>query len=97
MLERHKLKKGRYPGKLAELEGNLPADPYSGKPYLYSVTPGAGPANRYQLYGVGWNQEDDGGKVVVDNWGGTNERRGDLVWRYSPPPALPDTSKPGKK
>ena len=94
MLERHKLKKGKYPGKLAELEGSLPTDPYSGKPYLYSVTPGTGPGDRYQLHGVGWNQEDDGGKVVLDNWGGTRESQGDLVWRYSPPPTLPETQKP---
>ncbi|MCH2367404.1 MAG: hypothetical protein MK554_09355 [Planctomycetes bacterium] len=97
MLERHKLKKGKYPGKLAELEGNLPTDPYSGKPYLYSVVPGTGPGDRYQLHGVGWNQEDDGGKIALDNWGGTRESQGDLVWRYSPDPAVPGASKPGEK
>jgi hypothetical protein len=82
-LELHKLEHKKYPAKLADLEAPLPHDPYTGKPYVYKPDP----KGRYQLYGVGWNQKDDGGKVVLRGSGGLNSREGDLVWRYSPVPA----------
>ena len=97
MLERHKLEKGKYPEKLAELEGNPPTDPYTGRAYLYSTLPGAETAESYQVYGVGWNLKDDGGKIVIGEWGGLSAEQGDLVWRYSPPPTLLDIPKPGEK
>ena len=39
---------------------------------------------RYQLYGVGWNQKDDGGKVVFASPKGNLDReKGDLGWQYT--------------
>ncbi len=96
-LERHKLKKGAYPAKLDELEGDLPTDPYSGKAYLYSALPGDETTGRYQLYGIGWNLKDDSGKIVINEWGGADNEKGDLVWSYSHPPALFEIPKPGDK
>ena len=96
-IERHKLKKGAYPAKLDELEGDLPTDPYSGKAYLYSALPGGETTGRYQLYGIGWNLKDDSGKIVINEWGGADNEKGDLVWSYSHPPALFEIPKPGDK
>jgi hypothetical protein len=96
-LERRKLKKGSYPAKLDELEGDLPTDPYSGKAYLYSAHPGGETTGRYQLYGIGWNLKDDSGKIVINEWGGAHNEKGDLVWSYSHPHALFDIPKPGEK
>ena len=70
----------KYPAQLAELKSPLPRDVYTGKPYLYK----ADKEGRYQLYGVGWNQKDDRGKVVLTDEGGLNPEMGDLVWSYSP-------------
>ena len=79
-LELHKLKHKKYPAKLADLEAPLPHDPYTGKPYVYKPDP----KGRYQLYGVGWNQKDDGGKVVFASPKGNLDReKGDLVWQYT--------------
>ena len=78
-LELHKLEHKKYPAKLADLEAPLPHDPYTGKPYVYKPDP----KGRYQLYGVGWNQKDDGGKVVLRS-GGVNRDEVDLVWSYLP-------------
>ncbi len=79
-LELHKLEHKKYSAKLAGLEAPLPHDPYTGKPYVYKPDP----KGRYQLYGVGWNQKDDGGKVVLRGSGGLNLDEGDLVWSYLP-------------
>ena len=82
-LELHKLENKKYPAKLADLESPLPKDLYSEKPYVYKPNP----KGRYQLYGVGWNQKDDDGKVAVKDSGRVDLYEGDLVWRYSPQPA----------
>jgi hypothetical protein len=82
-LELHKLKHKKYPAKLTDLKMPLPHDPYTGKPYVYKPNP----KGRYQLYGVGWNQKNDGGRVVLLDNGRLNHEAGDLVWRYSPRPA----------
>ena len=79
-LELHKLKHKKHPAKLTDLETPLPHDPYTGKPYVYKPDS----KGRYQLYGVGWNQKDDGGKVVLNNNGGLDLDEGDLVWRFFP-------------
>ncbi len=81
-LELHKLKHKKYPAKLTELKMPLPHDPYTGKPYVYKPNP----KGRYQLYGVGWNQKNDGGRVVFRDNGGLDLDEGDLVWRYSQQP-----------
>jgi hypothetical protein len=76
-LELHKLKSGEYPEQLANLETAAPNGTYSGKPYLYKPDP----QGRYQLYGLGWNEKDDGGKV---NWTGSKYvDDGDIVWSDS--------------
>ena len=97
LIELHKLRNGKYPSKLSEVQSPLPlpTDPYSGKPYIYSVAPG--PGERYQLYGVGWNQEDDGGRIFLHEDGGIESKKGDLAWRYSPVPTLPEIQEPEEK
>jgi hypothetical protein len=85
----HKLKHKKYPAKLADLEAPLPHDPYTGKPYDYKPDP----KGSYQLYGVGWNQKDDGGKVAFASPAGNVDReKGDLVWQFAPVP-LPKNKK----
>jgi len=79
-LELHKLEHKIYPAKLAGLEATPPHDPYTGKPYAYTLDP----KGSYQLYGVGWNQKDDDGKVVLKDNGRWDLSEGDLVWIYSP-------------
>ena len=83
-LELHKLKSGEYPEQLANLETAAPNDTYSGKPYVYKPDSNG----RYQLYGLGWNEKDDGGKTVLKkNQKGESEmdwEKGDLVWSYLP-------------
>jgi len=97
LLELHKLEKGSYPEKLAGLTGQLPTDPYSGKAYLYSRLPDAEKTSGYQLYGIGSNLKDDGGRIVLAESGWVEDEEGDLVWRYSPPPTLLKIPKPGKE
>ena len=78
LLELHKLEHKQYPAKLADLKKTLPLDPYNGKPYIYKVDQ----EGRYQLYGIGWNQKDDGGGVVKKG-DRTDLEKGDLIWSYS--------------
>jgi len=80
LLELHQLEHDSYPAKLADLKSLLPHDAYTGKPYVYK----ADKDDRYQLYGVGWNQKDDAGKVVLKDKDQANLEMGDLVWSYSP-------------
>jgi hypothetical protein len=66
-LERFSLRENRYPYTLEELfadrPGELPMDPYSGKPLCYKrLDPKADPQGRsYLLYSVGGDGRDDGG------------------------------------
>jgi len=78
LLELHKLEHKTYPEKLADLKTSLPLDPYNGKSYVYKVDK----KGRYQLYGIGWNQKDDGG-AVINKGGQADLEKGDLVWSYS--------------
>jgi hypothetical protein len=78
LLELHKIKHKQYPAKLADLKKPLRLDPYNGKPYIYKVDQ----EGRYQLYGIGWNQKDDGGGIVKKG-DRTDLEKGDLVWSYS--------------
>jgi len=79
LLELHKLEHNKYPEKLAALKKTLPLDPYNGKSYIYKVDK----EGRYQLYGIGWNQKDDGG-TVINKGDRADLEKGDLVWSYSP-------------
>ena len=90
MLERYKIQKGKYPASLSELGAALPTDPFSGKAYLYSLDPETVPGKRYRLRGVGPDQKDDRKKPIP-------AEPDDLLWRYLPDPAIPDTSKPVEK
>ncbi len=78
LLELHHLEHKNYPEKLADLKKTLPLDPYNGKPYAYKLTK----EGRYQLYGIGWNQKDDGG-TVINKGDRPDYEKGDLVWSYS--------------
>ena len=81
-LERYRLAHGIYPGSLDALTpayiDELPHDIMSGKPYHYRLQPDG----TYLLYSVGWNQADDGGKIVFEK--GKPDRidytEGDWVW-----------------
>ena len=97
LIELHKLRNGKYPSELAELQSPLPADPYSGKPYLYRTASGPEAGERYHLYGVGWNQEDDIGRIFLNEDGNIESKKGDLVWRYSPVPTLPEIKEAEEK
>ena len=37
---------------------------------------------QFLLYFVGWNETDEGGKVVLTKSGGVDWEKGDWVWRY---------------
>ena len=79
LLELHKLEHETYPAKLIDLKTSPPNDPYNGKPYVYKPDG----KDRYQLYGIGWNQKGDGGKVIKGSDHPILDK-GDLVWSYSP-------------
>lgn len=81
-LERYRLVHGIYPESLDALVpaciDDLPHDIMNGQPYHYRLrVDGA-----YLLYSVGWNQTDDGGKVVYKNDAPTqiDYHQGDWVW-----------------
>ncbi len=81
-LERYRLARGVYPGSLDALApayiDALPHDIMNGQPYHYQLRPDG----TYLLYSVGWNQIDDGGKVVFKKDAPTqiDYTQGDWVW-----------------
>ena len=80
-LERYRLATGGLPEKLEALNtyltGSLPFDVITGKPMTYKVT-GDG---QFTLYSVGWNEKDEGGKMVLNQQGNaTDPTQGDWVW-----------------
>ena len=81
-LERFRLTTGRYPETLAALEPDffprLPHDVLTGQPLKYQLNA----EGTFLLYSVGWNETDDGGKVVLTRGGSVDARNGDWVWRY---------------
>jgi hypothetical protein len=56
-------------------------DVIDGQPLRYREDKSNG---RYRLYSIGWNQQDDGGTVVMDseNPSRIDEKQGDWVWAY---------------
>jgi hypothetical protein len=86
-LERYRLANGRFPENLDSLSpqfitAETPSDVITGKSMKYRRTD----ENRFQLYSVGWNEKDDGGKVAMNPDGKTpNVSEGDWVW-----PAYPE-------
>ncbi|MBC8324076.1 MAG: hypothetical protein H8E27_00375 [Verrucomicrobia subdivision 3 bacterium] len=80
LLELHRLEHDSYPAKLEKLKARTPHDPFTGKPYAYARA-----KDRYRLHGVGWNQKDDGGKLVFrDDNVNRDLKQGDLIWQYTP-------------
>ncbi|MBI5385479.1 MAG: hypothetical protein HZA90_12440 [Verrucomicrobia bacterium] len=80
-LERHRLAKGAYPATLDVLVPRylaaVPNDLIAGEPLKYQKT-----GETYQIYAVGWNQQDDGGKpAFLSRLLRTDSTRGDWVWR----------------
>ena len=62
-VERYRLANDRLPARLADLVPafltDVPKDPLAGAPLLYKLSP----EGSFVIYGVGWNQADDGGSV----------------------------------
>jgi hypothetical protein len=85
-LERYRLAHGSYPvsiDALPSLAGvPIPNDLLTGKPLKYHRTGD----RRFELYSVGWNQSDDGGRVVLKQSGTVDPERGDWVWPSAPEP-----------
>jgi hypothetical protein len=81
-LERYRLAHGVYPGSLDALApayiDKLPHDIMNGEPYHYQLRPDG----TFLLYSVGWNQKDDGGKVIfkTDSPTQVDYEAGDWVW-----------------
>ncbi len=83
-LERHWLKHGSYPTNLESLDPevkpagtSLPADPATGRAVHYILSDSG-----FLLYCDGWNQKDDGGKIVWrdSKIGRVDPMQGDWVW-----------------
>ena len=72
VLEQHRARHGQYPDALdavaPDLGGALPVDPFTGEPYHYEPS-----GDSFQLYSVGSNRVDDGGRQAT--------RDGDIAWR----------------
>ncbi len=80
-LERYRLANGQFPAKLDALTpdfiAKLPHDIISGQPYIYLTMQSA----QFMLYSIGWNEKDDGGKVVLKGEA-LDPEQGDWVWQY---------------
>jgi tetratricopeptide (TPR) repeat protein len=79
-LERYRLARGQYPETLEALVPqfmeSLPHDIINGQPLHYRRTS----SGKFLLYSVGWNETDDGGRVVLKN-GSVDYAKGDWVWQ----------------
>jgi len=88
-LERYRLAHNVYPQSLDALApayiAEVPHDIITGEPYHYQLRPDG----TFLLYSVGWNQVDDGGKVVYKPDGKVVDyQQGDWAW------PVPRTAKP---
>ncbi|MEY2427823.1 MAG: hypothetical protein QOJ40_708 [Verrucomicrobiota bacterium] len=84
-LERYRQENGNYPEKLDSLSplfiDKVPLDICDGQPLRYRLLPNG----QFLLYGVGWNEKDDGGVVVMNkDESDTDPERGDWVWPAYP-------------
>lgn len=81
-LERYRLAHGEYPETLDALAPHfiekLPHDIINGQPLHYHRTTDG----KFVLYSVGWNEQDDGGTVVLTKGGNVDRDNGDWVWQY---------------
>lgn len=80
-IERYRLRHGEPPRELESLTPNfinlLPDDPMSGELYIYQVDGD----NAWTLYGVGWNQRDDGGRRS-NSGSRQNHNSDDWLWHH---------------
>src|SRR5712675_2947969 len=84
-LERYRLANGKYPETLDALvprfADNVPMDVCDGGPVKYRLLPDG----HFVLYGVGWNEKDDGGTVVMKKDGSDfDPDQGDWLWPLYP-------------
>jgi tetratricopeptide (TPR) repeat protein len=81
-LERYRLAHGEYPETLDALEPQfiekLPHDIINGQPLHYRRTDDG----KFVLYSVGWDEKDDGGKIIFTKSGSVDREKGDWVWQY---------------
>lgn len=81
-LERYHLAHGNFPQTLDALApqflAKVPHDLITGEPLKYSIAPDG----NYSLYSVGWNERDDGGKIVLGKGKAPSIDivQGDWVW-----------------
>jgi hypothetical protein len=79
-LERHRLARGQLPATLDALVpqfmAKLPHDVITGRPLHYRLTADG----QFTLYGVGWNETDDGGVIATGPDGKPDTKNGDWVW-----------------
>ncbi len=82
-IERYRLTHGALPATLEALQmPGLPHDVIGGQSLHYKVISN----DNYLLYSIGWNETDDGGKVVMrkDNPKNIDFEQGDWVWSLKP-------------
>lgn len=81
-LERFRLAQGEFPDLLDPLTPQfmqqVPHDVINGQPLHYRQTSDG----QFILYSVGWNEVDDGGRVITNKYGTVDRNRGDWVWKY---------------
>jgi len=81
-LERFRLARGNYPETLDALAPQfiekLPHDIINGQPLHYRRTDDG----QFVLYSVGWDEKDDGGKIILTKNGTVDREKGDWVWQY---------------
>lgn len=82
-LERYRLVHGNYPETLDPLVPQfiekLPRDIINGQPLIYRRAADGG----FLLYSVGWNETDDGGRIILPKGDPKKAALGDWVWRNS--------------
>jgi hypothetical protein len=82
-LERYRGAHGKYPEPLNALVPQfiekIPSDIIGGQPLQYRRTADG----KFLLYSIGWNEEDDGGQVAVNQDGKEDLENGDWVWRLA--------------
>lgn len=81
-LERYRIVRGDYPQTLEQLVPRfisaLPHDIIGGQPLHYQRTTN----ENFLLYSVGWNETDDGGKIISKKDGKIDQENSDWVWHY---------------
>jgi hypothetical protein len=84
-LEQFRLAHGQYPESLEALApqfiAQLPKDALTGEAYKYRRDEDG----QFVLYSVGWNEKDEGGRVVSRKDGSQDLSKGDWAWEYPQP------------